>query len=174
MSTATLDNTYVLDVASSILDAFGKAFIALDEGLTIVYASPSISAFIGKGSADIVGKPAASLGPELDDSPDSFIEALKRQEIVHSRRLELSVEGQLTPVMVSAAPVDAPNLPRSIRYLLLLAGTTAVAPGAAVMSEAEQIRLALQRAHWRREIAARALGMSRSTLWRKMRELHIE
>jgi two-component system, NtrC family, response regulator AtoC len=44
-------------------------------------------------------------------------------------------------------------------------------PGA---SEAERIRSALERAHGRKGEAAKLLRMSRSTLWRKMRELRIE
>jgi len=36
--------------------------------------------------------------------------------------------------------------------------------------EADRIRLALEAHRWRREEAARALGISRATLWRKMRE----
>jgi transcriptional regulator of acetoin/glycerol metabolism len=36
--------------------------------------------------------------------------------------------------------------------------------------ESDRIRLALEAHRWRREEAARALGISRATLWRKMRE----
>jgi transcriptional regulator of acetoin/glycerol metabolism len=36
--------------------------------------------------------------------------------------------------------------------------------------EAEQIRAALEAAHWNRSAAARALGMDRTTLWRKMKK----
>jgi len=42
-----------------------------------------------------------------------------------------------------------------------------VAPGA---SEAEMIRTALEKHHWNREATAHALGIGRTTLWRKMRE----
>jgi transcriptional regulator of acetoin/glycerol metabolism len=37
-------------------------------------------------------------------------------------------------------------------------------------SELDRLRAALEAHQWRREEAARALGMSRTTLWRKMRE----
>ena len=47
-------------------------------------------------------------------------------------------------------------------------------PDAAVESdEARRLRTVLEAHHWRRDIAARALGVSRSTLWRRLRELHI-
>lgn len=39
--------------------------------------------------------------------------------------------------------------------------------------ESEQLIAALEAHHWRRAEAATALGLSRSTLWRKMRELHL-
>ncbi|MCO4762765.1 MAG: sigma 54-interacting transcriptional regulator [Myxococcales bacterium] len=41
-------------------------------------------------------------------------------------------------------------------------------------TERGRIMSALERHHWRKSAAAEALGMSRSTLWRKMRELGIE
>jgi transcriptional regulator with PAS, ATPase and Fis domain len=39
--------------------------------------------------------------------------------------------------------------------------------------EAARLRSVLDAHHWKRTKAARALGMSRATLWRRMRELHI-
>jgi DNA-binding NtrC family response regulator len=39
--------------------------------------------------------------------------------------------------------------------------------------EAARLRSVLDAHHWKRTEAARALGMSRATLWRRMRELHI-
>jgi transcriptional regulator with GAF, ATPase, and Fis domain len=44
-------------------------------------------------------------------------------------------------------------------------------PEAAVSGETPRIRAALEAHHWNRAAAASALGMSRTTLWRKMREL---
>jgi transcriptional regulator with GAF, ATPase, and Fis domain len=39
--------------------------------------------------------------------------------------------------------------------------------------DAARIRAALDACHWRRHEAARVLGVSRTTLWRRMRELHL-
>jgi len=64
----------------------------------------------------------------------------------------------------SARPVHV----RSLRPLEAKA-----APPAASESELDSLKAALEKHHWRREDTARALGLSRSTLWRRMRELHL-
>ena len=48
------------------------------------------------------------------------------------------------------------------------------AADAAVDPERAQIVEALESAHWNRQKAAEALRLSRSTLWRRMRDLGIE
>jgi transcriptional regulator of acetoin/glycerol metabolism len=54
------------------------------------------------------------------------------------------------------------------------AATRAAAPAASVLRvsdrEVEELREALEAHRWRRDEAARALGISRTTLWRRMRE----
>ena len=39
--------------------------------------------------------------------------------------------------------------------------------------EAVRLRSVLDAHHWKRNEAAQALGISRATLWRRMRELHL-
>jgi len=39
--------------------------------------------------------------------------------------------------------------------------------------EAQQIRIALQQHQWNRDIATKALGMGRTTLWRKMKKYNL-
>ncbi|MFZ0745331.1 MAG: sigma-54 dependent transcriptional regulator [Terracidiphilus sp.] len=46
-------------------------------------------------------------------------------------------------------------------------------PPAETEIELDSLKEALEKHHWRREDTARALGLSRSTLWRRMRELHL-
>jgi DNA-binding NtrC family response regulator len=47
------------------------------------------------------------------------------------------------------------------------------ASSGASREQAESLKEALQRHHWRRTETAKSLGLSRSTLWRKMRELNL-
>jgi transcriptional regulator of acetoin/glycerol metabolism len=42
------------------------------------------------------------------------------------------------------------------------------------IAEADRIRVALEEAHYSRQKAADLLGMSRTTLWRKMRQYHLD
>jgi transcriptional regulator of acetoin/glycerol metabolism len=46
-------------------------------------------------------------------------------------------------------------------------------PTTLVSQESERLMAALDAHHWSRSETARALGLSRSTLWRKMRELDL-
>jgi transcriptional regulator of acetoin/glycerol metabolism len=70
-------------------------------------------------------------------------------------------------VYVSAAPVVDKALGADARYLLTFDinghGASEDAP------EAQRIRRALEENRWRRTAAARSLGISRATLWRRMR-----
>jgi transcriptional regulator of acetoin/glycerol metabolism len=61
------------------------------------------------------------------------------------------------------------------------AGTVTPCPNCALPAaelvgdpEAEQLLAVLEKHRWKRVDAARELGMSRSTLWRRMRELRLE
>ena len=63
----------------------------------------------------------------------------------------------------SQPPIEAEGPPSSPRASAPLAG-----------EEAEELRRVLDRHRWRRADAARALGISRTTLWRRMREAGLE
>jgi DNA-binding NtrC family response regulator len=85
--------------------------------------------------------------------------AVCRGQTVHPHDLPLEVTGseafsEAVPVRQIAAPVPSQS-----------DSPTAAAP------ERERILIALETHQWRRAEAAAALGMSRTTLWRKMREL---
>ena len=80
------------------------------------------------------------------------------------QELETAIE---YAVAVTKGPVIQPeDLP------VELTGQAAAPPvaEAAVVSESQRLRIALETHRWRREETARALGISRATLWRRMRE----
>ncbi len=82
--------------------------------------------------------------------------AVGQGPVLESRELSLELRGLPPPTSHS-----------------LSARAEGQASGAVLSNEADRIRDALRRAGNRKGDAARLLGMSRSTLWRKMRELRI-
>ena len=60
--------------------------------------------------------------------------------------------------------IEPEDLPREIAHHVVDASAKSI------QSEPERLRAALESHRWRREETARALGMSRATLWRRMRE----
>jgi PAS domain S-box-containing protein len=80
----------------------------------------------------------------------------------------------LQAVPAGAAPGSAPPLPDSGVHATAVGGPgAAVALTPAELAEATLIRSALERTRYHREAAAALLGMSRTTLWRKMKELRV-
>lgn len=75
-------------------------------------------------------------------------------------------------------PLEIRQAPQLIPQNAVSAGPCADCVPSAVPlaedAEAERLLAALEKHRWRRVEVARELGMSRSTLWRRMRELHLE
>jgi transcriptional regulator with PAS, ATPase and Fis domain len=89
---------------------------------------------------------------ELENALEYAV-AVCRGQTIHAEDLPAEVlEAQPAP---ADAPIPAPS------------------PQPAGNGERERLRYALEASHWRRDEAARTLGMSRTTLWRKMRELRL-
>ncbi|HEX6083531.1 MAG TPA: sigma 54-interacting transcriptional regulator [Thermoanaerobaculia bacterium] len=81
------------------------------------------------------------------------------------QELEIAIE---YAVAVARGPVIQPeDLPAELAGGPAPVVTTPEQPSA---SESQRLRIALETNRWRREDTARALGISRATLWRKMRE----
>ncbi len=92
---------------------------------------------------------------ELENALE-FSLAVCRGETIHDQDLPPEVRDRSTPRSdeASTAPSD-------------------VGPGADEDPEAASLRAILDAHGWRREATARALGVSRTTLWRRMRELRL-
>jgi PAS domain S-box-containing protein len=82
--------------------------------------------------------------------------------------------GEATGALEVLVPQDSPVAGLGLVAGLPGAVEPAIEPGALDPTEARRIRQALESTRFRREAAAKLLGMSRTTLWRKMREHGIE
>ena len=103
---------------------------------------------------------------ELENALEYAV-AVSRGQTIHVKDLPLEVAGELIETTLPSGDpgFEAPSVARdpSVR-----------SQDDSSESAREHIRAALERNHWRRAEAAAELGMSRTTLWRKMRELGLQ
>lgn len=108
-------------------------------------------------------------GRHLRFSPESIRMLLNYNWPGNVQELETSIEYAVAVARGSIIQPD--DLPSEVGM------RTGAAPAAVdaevVTSEADRLRIALESHRWRREETARALGISRATLWRRMRELKL-
>lgn len=113
----------------------------------------------------LAARAAARHGREIRMSPDAMRALLRYTWPGNVAEMENAIEhGAAT---AKANLIHAEDLPPEV---FQSGGAT---PSADEAEEAVSIRAALESHHWNREATARALGISRTTLWRKMRELHL-
>lgn len=101
---------------------------------------------------------------ELENALE-FAVAVCRQQVIQVRDLPPEIanpESGLSPKPLPTGLTDIGQIVRRRAHHEDLAGD--------VDSEKERLARALEEHQWRRDATARALGMSRTTLWRKMRE----
>ncbi len=97
-------------------------------------------------------------------SPDAIRAMLRYSWPGNVRELENAIEYAIA--VGRGQTIQPEDLP--IEVTEMSGATAAVTPPA---NERDKLRIVLDEHHWRREEAARALGISRTTLWRRMREL---
>ena len=119
----------------------------------------------------LLARVAARQGRSLRLSPDAMRRLLDHDWPGNARELENALEYAVAVCRgQTILPEDLPELAtRQVAVPL----PAAVAPSRERI-EVEPLRSVLAAHHWRRNDAARALGISRSTLWRKMREAGLE
>ena len=104
---------------------------------------------------------------ELENALEYAV-AVSKSQTLHPQDLPLEVSGA-EPAL---ATISRPFQPEPRPEVRPESSATRVQPATEIEidPEAERIRSALEVHQWRRAEAAEALGMSRTTLWRKMRE----
>ena len=119
----------------------------------------------------LLSRVAARQGRSLRLSPDAMRTLLGHDWPGNARELENALEYAVAVCRgQTILPEDLPELesPRSPALSPLATKRAGFA------ADAAPLRTALEANHWRRSDAARALGVSRSTLWRRMREAGVE
>jgi transcriptional regulator of acetoin/glycerol metabolism len=148
--TTDLDRRTSLDAASAIFDSLGELLICVDGDFRVNYAPDDLR--------DLHGAPvAAVLGPE--------VEALLRQGRRSETRALLRTSRATRGVFATLAPYVPRRDGDLTKYVIVLKSLDEPDSARA------RIVAALESNRWRRDAAARSLGISRATLWRKMREL---
>ena len=130
----------------------------------------------------LLARVAARHGRQMQLSPSALRVLLGYTWPGNVRELENALEyavsvGRGQTVQIEDLPDELvnPNVALAAGPAALSAAPRATSGSAGAGSDDEEsrIRQALESCRWRRDEAAKLLGMSRSTLWRKMRELRI-
>jgi DNA-binding NtrC family response regulator len=119
----------------------------------------------------LLARVAARQGRSLRLSPDAMRVLLDHDWPGNARELENALE---YAVAVCRGQTILPEDLPAFGARPVPASPRAAAEPPRDRVEAAQLRAALDATHWRRSDAARSLGISRSTLWRKMREAGLE
>ncbi len=115
----------------------------------------------------LLSRVAAHHGREVRFAPDAIRAMLRYSWPGNVRELENAIEYAVA--VVRGQTIHAEDLPLEVNEAAG-APQTIVAPPVDRSSDATTLRSALDTYKWNREATARALGISRTTLWRKMRE----
>jgi len=108
-------------------------------------------------------------------SPDALRALLQHDWPGNVRELENALEYAVA--VMRGETIHAEHLPQETREPAVgpaAAPAAGMPPSRRLPGERQRILDALQAHQWRRADAARSLGMSRTTLWRKMRELELQ
>jgi hypothetical protein len=169
-----IDSGAAWAAVSEVFRSLGQIFVCLDDSFRVVHASSVLDDLLGCGaSASAVGRAAEDvLGAALFGAGAPLRRALAAREGRSSARAELPGSGGAGPrrVAVTAAPIlsEQAGLDPRVAYVVVLRCASEPEPQGG--APARRLTEILEKHRWRRVDAARALGVSRTTLWRMMRE----
>ena len=159
MAPATTTELFL--TVSAVFESLGNGVALLDSEMRIIGASPAIRGLLG--TPEVEGQSIGS----FFDAPQ-LVESLKTGERYEG---DLRVRDGAT-VRARAAILSDRAFAPAARYVISIAVDDGLSSGSP-NGDKERIIRALDANRWRRSAAARALGISRATLWRRMRELGI-
>lgn len=156
---ATVGHDLFLAIAATF-ESIGKVVALLDGEFRILDASPALRGLFS--TTELEGR----LISDFVDAPEAM------KSLFEGRRCEGEVstrDGRTLPAC-GGGLAEGSFFPGA-RYVIAfdLGESVAMSPS----EEAERIIRALEFNRWRRSATARSLGMSRATLWRRMREFGI-
>ncbi len=146
---------------SAAFESLGLAVVLLDRELRIVEASPASRGLLG--TPDLAGHNIKEF-VEMNGISERLSSGGRASGVCR-----LQSNGTKPSLNVNAAPLPDGGFEEPVRYVMAIELRDTTSRQVAV-EEAERIRRALEDHRWRRTAAARALGISRATLWRRMRE----
>ncbi len=155
-----------LGAAGAVFSAIGRHVAFLDAEFRIVYAASGLREMIDeRGLARLETRPVADFfGPELFGPTAPLRMALLRGERREALNVSLRTSRGGRRVSFVAAPTPRGEFaswdPR-VKYVVVVED--------GVIGPEEELRRALDANRWRRAETARSLGISRATLWRRMR-----
>ena len=180
--------------AAALAEIADLPYFRVDADRNVVEMSPAMERLTGFRAEDAIGRSCLNIhrceeclgGCGVFDAHtvlDKHLELYRADgstvRVRKSGRVLLDETGRITGAIEVVQPLVADptaDAPRSDDETVLQPAV-AVEPGcevtpeaAAARAEIESIRAALNESKYRRTEAARRLGMSRTTLWRKMRE----
>ena len=151
--TSAVERRPLSSTLDTVFGSLGRALVCLDPDFRVIQGSPELDRLVGGDIAGRwIGQPVEQLGRELLEPGGAL-----RAALVQGERISLTI----APLFRVSEDIRDPRL----AYVVLLS------PASRDDQEREELRAALDTHCWRRDETARALGISRTTLWRRMREL---
>ena len=174
--------------AAALAEMANLAYFRVDEHRNVVELSPAMERLTGFSAAEVLGRSCLHLhrceeclsgcgvfdrGAVVDRCIDLYRADGAVISVRKSGRVLLDANGEIVGAVEIVEPRDPPARPGAPPPDEPRPGFDVIGSLSAHAVERDRIRQALVQARYNRTEAARMLGVSRSTLWRKMREYEL-